>query len=314
MTNARKEISIIGLGKMGAGIARRLLEKGWTVHGYDANAAAMQELAKEGLKTADSPPALIAQLPTPRLLWLMIPARGKSESDPRPVDELLFGKDNISALLEKSDVVIDGGNSYYKEGIERGKKLGGLGVSFIDVGFSGGPSGARNGGCLMVGGDTAAFRANEQLFRDLSVEGGYQFFEGAGAGHFVKMVHNGIEYGMMQSIGEGFAILKASEYKLDLARVADVYNHKSVIESRLVGWLGNAFEEYGQDLDAVSGTVGHSGEGEWTAKTAKELGVEAKVIEESFQFRVRSAESPSFIGKVVSALRGQFGGHSVGGK
>src|SRR3989344_7406682 len=124
----------------------------------------------------------------------------------------------------------------------------------------------------MIGGDKQSFQKLEPFFADLSTKDGYQFFEGAGAGHFVKMVHNGIEYGMMQSIGEGFAILKASEYKLDLARVADVYNHKSVIESRLVGWLGNAFEEDGQDLDAVSGTVGHSGEGEWTGKTAKGVG------------------------------------------
>ena len=304
----QKEIGIVGMGKMGAGIARRLMEKGWIVHGYDANAAAAEVLAKEGVKTVESPAALAQQLPTPRLLWLMVPA-GKI------VEEVLFGGPSVNggvvAALSKGDIIIDGGNSYYKDSIERAKKIEAAGLKYIDVGFSGGPSGARNGGCLMIGGDEATFKTFEPLFKDLAAENGYQFFKGAGAGHFVKMVHNGIEYGMMQSLGEGFAILKNSPFTLDLARVADIYNHKSVIESRLVGWLVNAFKEQGQELAEISGTVGHSGEGEWTAKTAKELGVEAKVIEESFQFRVRSAENPSFIGKVVSALRGQFGGHSV---
>ena len=299
-----KAIGIVGLGKMGAGIARHLVEKGWVVSGYDANTSTMQELSKEGIKTAESPAALVEQLPLPRLVWLMVPA-GKM------VEEVLFGTNGVATKLSKNDIIIDGGNSYYKDSVAHAKKLEAFGVKYIDVGFSGGPSGARNGGCLMIGGDEATFTTHEPLFKDLAVEGGYQFFEGAGAGHFVKMVHNGIEYGMMQSLGEGFAILKASEYKPDLTRVADIYNHRSVIESRLVGWLGSALEEYGPELDDVSGVVSHSGEGEWTAKTAKELGIDAKIIEESFQFRVRSAENPSFIGKVVSALRGQFGGHAV---
>ena len=300
----KKEIGIVGLGKMGAGIARRLLEKGWTVHGYDANAAAMQELSAEGIRAAASPAALAEGLQAPRLVWLMVPA-GKI------VEDVLFGANGLAGALSPGDSIIDGGNSYYKDSIERAKKLEALGLTYIDVGFSGGPAGARKGGCLMIGGDEATFTAYEPLFSDLAVEGGYQFFKGAGAGHFVKMVHNGIEYGMMQSLGEGFAILKASPFSLDLARVADIYNHKSVIESRLVGWLADAFKQSGEDLSDISDTVAHSGEGEWTVKTARELGVEAKVIEESFQFRVRSREHPSFIGKVVSALRGQFGGHSV---
>ncbi|MEY4747441.1 MAG: hypothetical protein RLZZ416_490 [Candidatus Parcubacteria bacterium] len=300
----QKTIGIIGLGKMGSGIARHLLEKGWEVHGFDSSVAAVQGLGKEGMTRAESPTELALQLPAPRLIWLMVPA-GKA------VDEVLFGTGGIAQKLGSGDVVIDGGNSFYKDSIERGKRLEALGIKFIDVGFSGGPAGARMGGCLMVGGDESAFEEFEPLFRDLSVEHGYQFFPGAGAGHFVKMVHNGIEYGMMQSLAEGFAIMKQSPFRLDLTRVADVYNHGSVVESRLVGWLKSAFETFGDDLQEVSGSIGHTGEGEWTAKTARELQVPAPIIEGSFQLRVESAEKPSYSGKIVSALRNQFGGHSV---
>ncbi len=303
----KKEIGIIGLGKMGGNIVRNLTRKGWAVHGYDASEPTMRALRDEGMHEAMTPSVLIGQLETPRLVWLMVPA-GKI------VDELLFGKDGIAKQLEKGDVIIDGGNSYYEDTIQRAKKIEKLGIKYIDVGFSGGPAGARNGGCLMIGGDEATFKAYEPLFRDLSVEDGYQFFKGAGAGHFVKMVHNGIEYGMMQALAEGFAILKKSKFKLDLSRVADIYNHKSVIESRLVAWMKSGFEEYGQDLKKVSGTVGHTGEGQWTIKTAKKMGIPARVIEEAFKFRVASQKKPSYTGKLVSALRNQFGGHSVSAK
>ena len=300
----RKEIAVIGLGKMGGGIVRHLLEKGWKVRGYNRSEDVMHQLGSEGMHEAVSPGALISQLETPRIIWLMVPA-GK------PVDDLLFGKDGIAKQLSKGDIVIDGGNSYYEDSIRRANKIKKLGLKYIDVGFSGGPSGARNGGCLMIGGDEASFRILEPLFRDLAVKDGYQFFKGAGAGHFVKMVHNGIEYGMMQALAEGFALLKKSKYKLDLTRVADIYNHRSVIESRLVGWLKGAFEEHGEDLKNISGTVGHLGEGEWTVKTGKKLGVPLKVIEDAFKFRLQSVKKPSYTGKLLSALRGQFGGHST---
>ena len=164
----------------------------------------------------------------------------------------------------------------------------------------------------MVGGDEKSFKTFEPLFKNLSKDGNaYAFFPGAGAGHFVKMVHNGIEYGMMQAIGEGFAILKKSKYKLNLTKAADIYQKGSVIESRLVGWLRRAYEQDGEDLKPISGVVGHTGEGEWTAKTAKELNVPAAIIEGSYKFRVQSKKKPSYIGQVVSALRGQFGGHPV---
>jgi len=304
ISELRREIGVIGLGKMGSNIAHRLLETGWTVHGYDQMQAAVQQLQRGGMKGADSLGALLGQLSGPRLVWLMVPA-GPA------VDEVLFGADGIVKKLSRGDIIIDGGNSYYKDSIARAKKVAKMGIKYIDVGFSGGPSGARKGACLMVGGDEATFNMLKPLFRDLSVRDGYQFFKGAGAGHFVKMVHNGIEYGMMQSLAEGFAILKKSKYKLDLARVADAYNHGSVIQSRLVGWARVAFEAHGRDLTDVSGTVRHTGEGAWTVQTAKEMGLTAKIIEESLKFRVRSGKYPDYVGKIVSALREQFGGHSI---
>ena len=310
-TSLRKEIGIIGLGKMGGNVARSLLEKGWSVRGYTSRVSNAEALAKEGMVASSSFQDCVERLSSPRIVWLMTTA-GKA------VDEVLFGKRGLPAgrqgivgKLAKGDIVIEAGNSYFKDSITRGKKLAKLGIKFIDVGFSGGPGGARNGGCLMIGGDEKIFKTLEPLFAALSTKDGYQFFPGVGAGHFVKMIHNGIEYGMMQAIAEGFAILKKSKYKLDLSRITDVYNKGSVIESRLVGWLKRAFALHGENLADVSGSVGHSGEGAWTVKTAKEMKLKAKVIEEALKFRVRSVKNPNYTGKVVSALREQFGGHSV---
>jgi 6-phosphogluconate dehydrogenase len=207
--------------------------------------------------------------------------------------------------------VIDGGNSLYTSDVPRAEKLAKLGVGFIDVGTSGGPGGARHGACLMIGGERQYCDRLEPLWRDISVEGGYRLFPAVGAGHFVKMVHNGIEYGMMQAIAEGFEILRESEYELDLTDVAEVYDHGSVVESRLVGWLQRAFELHGEALETVSGTVEHTGEGAWTVEAAEREGVEAKVIAEALAFRVRSETEPSYMGQVLSALREQFGQHDV---
>jgi len=300
----RKEVGMVGFGKMGGGMALHLLEKGWKVHGYARKPDVARKFAHAGAVMAPSLPAVVLRLPSPRVFILMITA-GKA------VDDALFGKDGVLKSLRKGDIVIDSGNSFYKDSIRRGTRLKKLGIKYVDLGFSGGPYGARTGGCLMIGGDKATFTYLEPLFKDLAKADGYRFFDGLGAGHFAKMVHNGIEYGMMQAIGEGFGILKKSKYKFDLKRAAEIYNNGSVIESRLVGWLLKAFNEYGDDLAEISGTVGHTGEGEWTAKTARELGVPADIIEGSFKFRVKSAKKPSFTGKVVSAMRGQFGGHSV---
>lgn len=280
----RKEVSIIGLGKMGRNMRLRLREKNWEVLGLDKG----YDFSK------------IKKLSRPRTLILSVPAQA--------VDEVIR---ESSKFLEKGDIIADFGNSFYKDSVRRAKKLLEKHIHFVDVGISGGPRGARKGACLMVGGKRKNFLYLNSLFRDLAQRDGFQFFEGAGAGHFVKMVHNGIEYGMMQAMAEGFAVLKKSKYRLDLRRVAEVYNHGSVIESHLTGWLKEAFRVYGEDLKKVSGKVGHTGEGEWTVKTAKELKVPLKIIEESLKFRTKSAQSPSYTGKILSALRSRFGGHKT---
>jgi 6-phosphogluconate dehydrogenase len=233
---------------------------------------------------------------------LSIPA-GKS------VDEVLFSNEGIVNLLDKNDVILDGGNSFYKDSIRRAKKLKKKSIQFIDVGVSGGPAGARYGASLMIGGEKKLFEQYEQLFFDLAEPEGYQFFNGYGAGHFVKMIHNGIEYGMMQAIAEGFSILKKAPYKLDVSKITQVYNQGSVIESKLIAWLHNAFILHGDDLKNVSSSVGYTGEGEWTVQTAREMKIKTKIIEESLKFRVQSKKNPSYTGKILSALREQFGGH-----
>ncbi|MCH7759185.1 6-phosphogluconate dehydrogenase (decarboxylating), partial [Patescibacteria group bacterium] len=181
----------------------------------------------------------------------------------------------------------------------------------VDVGVSGGPDGARYGASLMIGGKKEIYEKLFPLFMDLSIPGGIQFFKGAGAGHFVKMVHNGIEYGMMQALAEGFTILKKADYKLDLTKVVEVYNHGTVIKSQLIEWLRDAFELHGENLNGVSSTVGHTGEGAWTVKTAQEMKVKAKIIEQALKFRIQSKKNPSYTGKILSAIREQFGGHQV---
>jgi len=231
----------------------------------------------------------------------------------KPVDDIIFGANGLVELLSKKDIIIDAGNSFYKDSIRRYTELKKLGVNFVDVGVSGGPQGARYGACLMIGGDRKNYNYLKPLFIDTTVPKGYQFFKGAGAGHFVKMVHNGIEYGMMQAIAEGFNVMKRSDYDLNLIEVADVYNHGSVIEAGLMGWLKNAFKLYGQDLNKVSGIVKHTGEGEWTIETAKELKTAAKNIEQAFEFRVNSINlnGSNYTGKLLTAIRDQFGGHGI---
>ncbi len=301
-----KELGIVGLGKMGANLARQLIEKDWRVIGYNRTSDDTKNLEKEGLIGANSLEELVKKLKTPRVIWLMLPA-GK------PVDEAI---DRLFQYLSKRDIVIDAGNTFYKDSVKRSKKLETRSVKFVDVGVSGGPAGARNGACLYVGGDRKLFEYLLPLYIDIAVAEGVGFFEGAGAGHFVKMVHNGIEYGMMQAIAEGFTILKNAKYNLDLENIAEVYNHGSVVESRLVEWLKNGLHIYGEDLKDVKGSVargGESKEGEadWTLKTAKELKVKAKIIEESVKFRIESDKRPSFTGKILNVIRNQFGGHNV---
>jgi 6-phosphogluconate dehydrogenase len=228
-----------------------------------------------------------------------------------PYQEVDIVIEGLLPFLQKGDTIIDGGNSPYKKSIRHARGLEKKGIDFLDVGVSGGPAGARDGACIMVGGKRDVFERLEGLFRDLSVKGGYGYMGKSGAGHFVKMVHNGIEYGMMQAIAEGFTFLKTSPFNFDLLRVAELYNHGSVIESRLVGWLKDAFEEYGEDLNKISGSVSHSGEGLWTVEEAKEFGIPLPIIEGALSFRIQSLNKPSYTGQILSALRHQFGRHEV---
>ncbi|MDA3937441.1 MAG: glucose-6-phosphate dehydrogenase [Actinomycetota bacterium] len=300
----RPSVGVVGLGKMGAGIARNLMDHGWRVVGYNRTIERAQEMEGEGLKAAISLGEFVSLLPAPRIVWLMVPA-GK------PVDAILFDKGGLLEYLDPGDTVIDGGNSNFRSDAARAAKLAATGIAFLDCGTSGGPSGARHGACLMIGGRRDAFELVEALFADIAAPGGYQFFEGAGAGHFVKMVHNGIEYGMMQAIAEGFQIMRQHAFRPDLLRVADVYQNTSVIESRLVGWLYNAYLEMGPDLAGASGMVGHTGEGAWTVDVAKDMGLPVPIIEGALRFRVESERNPSYAGQVLSALRNQFGGHAI---
>jgi 6-phosphogluconate dehydrogenase len=294
------KLGYIGLGKMGYNMVDRLLEKGHEVVVFDKDPDMVEKIVSQGAVGKISLVDVINSLEKPRLLWIMVPHE--------VVGELL---EEVEPYLEKGDTVIDGGNSYYQDSQKHSEYLAKHGISFLDVGVSGGPSGARNGACVMVGGEKDLFSTFEPIFHDIAAEDAYQYVGPTGAGHFVKMVHNGIEYGMMQSLAEGFTILKSSPFKLNLAVVAKLYNHKSVIESRLIEWLHQAYEKHGSELQNISGSAEQSGEGKWTVKTAWDLGIPARVIDESVEFRIDSKKNPSYTGKIISALRNEFGGHSV---
>lgn len=299
-----KEIGYIGLGKMGNAMTQRLLEFGWKVYAFDTNKEAMATVEKAGALPVSGIKDMILRLQPPRLIWLMIPA-GKA------VDDMLFGKDGLAKYCSPGDIIIDGGNSFFEDSARRSEKLYKLGIYFIDAGISGGPTGARLGAAIMVGGEQKIYEIVQTLFKDLAVPGGYAYVGKSGAGHFVKMIHNGIEYGMMQSIAEGFNILKKSPFGLDLAKIAKIYNHKTVIQSRLMAWLEEAFKIFGTDLKDISGSVTYTGEGEWTVKTAKKIKEPAEIIKSSVLFRKKSKNKPSYTGKILSALRNRFGGHEI---
>jgi len=300
-------VGVIGLGKMGASIAKQLSEKGWNVVAYNRTQSIYETLERYSIQGTKSIAEFVETLPRPRVIWVMLPA-GKVTGE---VLEGREGKDGLVGLLDKGDIVVDAGNSFYKDTIRRAALLKKKGVKFVDVGISGGPTGARRGASLMIGGTRETFESLKRLFQSIAAPRGVAFFPGVGAGHFVKMIHNGIEYGMMQALAEGFTVLKKAPYKLDLTRVADVYNHGSVIESRLITWIQEAFAVYGENLRGVSGTVSHTGEGKWTVETAKELKLKLKIIEEALKFRIGSEKNPSYMGKVLSALRNRFGGHAA---
>jgi len=298
-----KKLGYIGLGKMGMNMVERLLSKDWSIVANNNTEEAIKEAEKKGAEGAYSLKELTEKLEAPRLIWLMVPHQA--------VDDVLG---ELALLLSKGDVVIDGGNSNYKETLRRAKELSEKGIEFMDAGTSGGPGGAKEGACVMVGGNPKLFKKYETLFQDISAPNAYAYMGRTGAGHFVKMVHNGIEYGMMQAIAEGVEVLKKSEFNLDLKEVARIYNERSVIESRLTEWLKKGFEDYGVELSEISGSVSASGEGLWTVEAARELGVPVPIIEGALKFREESQKNPSYTGQVLSALRNEFGGHEVSKK
>jgi 6-phosphogluconate dehydrogenase len=298
-------LGYIGLGKMGKNMVFHLLEKGIEIVAWNRSPEPRDEVSQAGAISVSQVEGLVQMLKTPRIIWLMLPAGA-------PTDEMIT---TLSGLLSSGDLIIDGSNSFYKDSIRHAKELQTKGIHFMDIGVSGGPAGARNGASLMIGGDPTDYPSIEELVNAVSIPDGYVFCGEVGAGHFAKMVHNGIEYGMMESIAEGASVLKSSPFHLDLASIFCAFNKGSVIQSSLVGWAEEAFRE-NPELDAVASHIDHTGEGEWTVKTAKELNVPVPAIKSACDVRVKSTQddwnSPSgFRNKVVSVLRGKFGGHDV---
>ncbi len=285
---------------MGKGMALLMQEKGHEVFCFNRSEEGRIAGREAGLQVFDTLEEIFQKVETPRLVFVMVSHQG--------VDEVL---NDLKSFVKEGDTVIDGGNCFYKDSIRRASELRPLGVNFLDIGVSGGPAGARNGACLMIGGEKQIFEKYESLFKDISSEGAYKLLGTHGAGHFAKMVHNGIEYGMMQSIAEGFNIMKNSDFDYSLTDVADLYQKRSVVESRLVEWLQEGFKKYGEELEGISGEVSASGEGEWTVNTAKEKKLFVPAIETSLYFRKMSQGNPSYIGKLLSTMRTMFGGHDV---
>ncbi|WBL15550.1 phosphogluconate dehydrogenase (NAD(+)-dependent, decarboxylating) [Sutcliffiella sp. NC1] len=294
------QIGIVGLGKMGYQLSLNLLDKKYDVVANDVNVEAMEKLSIDGGKTTATIEQLVQSLEKPRTVWMMVPAGDITES--------VFT--SILAHLEEGDRIIDGGNAHYKDSIARSKRCEEKGIYFFDCGTSGGVDGARQGACVMVGGNEKVFKEIEPLFKNLTVENGYLYTGEVGSGHFLKMVHNGIEYGMMQSIAEGFDILEKSSFNYDYEKVAKVWNNGSVIRSWLMELTENAFSKDSK-LDDIKGVMHSSGEGKWTVETALDLEMAAPVITLALLMRYRSQEDDTFTGKVVAALRNEFGGHAV---
>jgi 6-phosphogluconate dehydrogenase len=291
---------MIGLGRIGAGMTQRLLQGGHQVVVYDRSADAAAPLAAKGATATSSLEDLGQKLKAPRIFWLMIPAGA-------PVDDTI---QRLSAVLSPGDVIVDGGNSNYKDSIRRAEELRSQQIEFLDAGVSGGVWGLTVGFCLMVGGNQAVFKQVEAIFKTLAPPDGYAYVGPSGAGHYSKMVHNGIEYSMLQAYAEGFEILKASPFEFDLVQLSRLWNHGSVIRSWLLELAQAAFERDPQ-LAHIKGYVDDSGEGRWTLQEAIDHAVPAPALAMSLFMRFRSRQDDSFSAKVLAALRNEFGGHPV---
>ncbi len=294
------KIGFIGLGKMGFNMVQRLLNDNHEVVVYDRNKNTIDEIAKKGAVPSYSLEELINKLPEKKVIWLMVPS-GK------PLDENI---NSLKSLLKENDIVIDGGNSYWRESQQHAELLSKYGINFIDCGTSGGVWGLQNGYCLMYGGDKKSVDYVESVFKTLAPENGYVYCGQAGTGHLVKMVHNGIEYGMMQAYAEGLEILEKSPFDINLNKVASAWQYGSVIRSWLLELAVNALNE-DPKLEKIQGFVNDSGEGRWTVQTAMDFEVPANIITSSLYARFQSRQDESFAMKILAALRNQFGGHAV---
>ena len=297
------KLAMIGLGKMGANMTSRLLRGGNNVVAFDLNEEAIQKAESEGAEGARTLSEVTEKLSAPRVVWVMVPAGKITES---VIDEL-------GELLSDGDTIIDGGNTMYKDDIRRAATLAEKGINYVDVGTSGGVWGLAEGYSMMIGGTTEAVSRLSPIFETLApaADLGWGHVGPVGAGHFVKMIHNGIEYGMMQAYAEGFEIMHAKkDFGLDLHQVAEIWRHGSVVRSWLLDLTANALED-DQDLSDIAGYVSDSGEGRWTVFEAVDLDVPAPVITLSLQRRFSSRQDESYAAKGLSAMRNQFGGHAV---
>ena len=294
------ELGIIGMGKMGLPLALNGRDKGFKVVVFTEKADKLTRLGNEGIPGYSRLYEFVAALTAPRVIWLMIPAG-------QPVDDMIA---QLLPLLTRGDILIDGGNSRYQDSQRRYAQLQQVGINFMDVGTSGGTEGARQGACLMIGGDEAVYARLEPLFKGLSGGMGYGRMGSAGAGHFVKMIHNGIEYGMMQAIGEGLEILRHSPMSLELDRVTEVWRKGSIVSGLLMDMTAAALAQE-PGLQSIEGIVGVSGEANWTVEEAVRLGVSAPVIATALFARFKSQDTEKYAEKTVAAMRREFGGHSV---
>lgn len=294
------QIGVVGLGKMGFNLSLNLHRNFFQVVAYDINEETRAKLAHQGVFTYNSLKEMTDAQTDRKVVWLMVPS-GKI------VDDTIA---SLTGFLRKGDIIIDGGNSHYKDSVRRFNALEAQGIDFLDCGTSGGVSGALNGVCAMVGGRKEVFDYCEPVFRAIAVPDGYLYTGEAGSGHFVKMIHNGIEYGMMQAIAEGFELMHHSEYKFDNSAVAKLWNNGSVIRGWLMELMENAFSK-DDSLSKIRGIMHSSGEGKWMLETALEKSIATPVVALSLLMRYRSQQDDTFSGKVVAALRNEFGGHAV---
>jgi len=293
-------LAMVGLGKMGLNMTRRLLRGGHEVVGLDRSRSAVEAAARDGAIPAASISEAASHLSSPRIVWLMVPAGA-------PVDENV---DRLGSVLSPGDIVVDGGNSLFKEAPRRAERLGSKGIRFLDAGTSGGVWGLTEGYCLMVGGDEEAYRTVSPILDTLAPPEGHAYMGPHGAGHFVKMVHNGIEYGMMQSYAEGFDLLSAAPYDLDLRSIAALWNRGSVVRSWLLELAERALAK-DPGLAALSPYVEDSGEGRWTVEQSIAAGIPMPSIALSLYMRFFSRQENSFAMRMLAALRNEFGGHAV---